>query len=399
MISVIVPIYNVAKYLEQCIKSICRQTYKNLEIILVDDGSNDGSEKICDMYQQRDNRIAVIHKDNRGLVSARKTGLAASHGRYIAYVDGDDWIEDTMYERLRQCLVESDADISMCGRYEDTGEYTKAVYHGADQGKYDKKRMLEYIYPKMIVNEVFFKWGIFPSVWDKLFKRECVEPFQNIVDERIRMGEDAVCTYPCLLNVENIYILHECLYHYRQTTGSMVKQIVDYDQEREQFHILYRTGMELFTRYQGIFDCREQWERYVLFLMIPRSDGLYNGFCENSWLFPFPKIKRGMKIVLYGAGTYGQRLYRYLKKSGFCEIILWVDKNFLEYRKMGLNVMSPEEIQIGLADQIAVAITYAEPRRALKYELVEKYGEAKVSLINEKVIFSMETKRCMGLLV
>lgn len=397
MISVIVPIYNVSQYLNKCIESICRQTYKDLEIILVDDGSDDGSEKICDSYLQKDARIVVIHKENGGLVSARKAGLAASHGRYIAYVDGDDWIEHTMYEKLLKCLLESDSDVSMCGRYEDTGAYAKPVYHGAEQGTYKKEQMIESIYPRMIVNEVFFKWGIFPGVWDKLFKRECLEKFQMKVDERIRMGEDAVCTYPCLLNVESIYVLHECLYHYRQTTNSMVKQIDDYEREREQFRILYRTGMEQFERYQNIFDCRQQWEKYVLFLMIPRSDGLYHGYSELSWLFPFPKVKKNMHIILYGAGTYGQRLYQYLKKSQFCNVVLWVDRNYAEFRKMGLDVVSPEEIQIDVVDQIVLAITYAEPKKLLYQELVSKFGKQKISLVDQELLFTTETKQAFGI--
>lgn len=398
MISVIVAVYNVENYLKQCIESICRQTYRDLEIILVDDGSSDGSGKICDLYQKEDARITVIHKVNGGLVSARKAGLRVSHGRYIAYLDGDDWIEDTMYERLMSCILKFDVDVAMCGRYEDIGKHSKAVYHGIGEGKYEKKQMSESIYPRMIVNKAFFKWGIFPGVWDKLFKRECIEPFQMEVDDRIQMGEDAVCVYPCLLNVKSIYILQECLYHYRQTVGSMVRQVPDYEQERMRFSILYQAGMKQFERYQHVFDCREQWEKYILFLMIPRADGLYRGFSELSWLFPFPKVKRGMRIVLYGAGIYGQRLYEYIKKTNFCESVLWVDGNYMVFQKMGLDVVPPNNIQIEMIDQIVVALSYAEPRTALYYELVEKYGSEKISVIDESVVFSTDTKRAFGIL-
>lgn len=397
MISIIVPIFNVEQYLPQCIESICHQTYKELEIILVDDGSNDNSGKICDLYEKNDPRIKVLHKKNEGLVSARKAGLQLSHGRYIAYVDGDDWIEDTMYERLLNCLLEFNVDVAMCGRYEDTGKYSKAVYHGIEEGKYDKERMIKSIYPRMIVNEVFFEWGIFPGVWDKLFKREYIEPFQMKVDERIQMGEDAVCTYPCLLNAESIYILHECFYHYRQTTNSMVKQTLNSDIERQKFKILYQTGMKQFERYKNIFDCREQWKKYVLFLMIPRSDSLYKGFSELSQLFPFSKVKRGMKISLYGAGTYGQRLYEYLKTEDFCKVIYWVDRNYIELQKMRLNVISPEEIQIDRVDQIVVALSYAKPRLELYQKLVEKYGKEKISVIDESMIFSQEAMKAFGI--
>lgn len=100
MISVIVPIYNVAVYLEQCMESILRQTYTELEIILVDDGSTDGCYQICEEYKKKDSRVVVLHKENGGLVSARKAGIQAATGNYIAWVDGDDWIEPDMYERM-----------------------------------------------------------------------------------------------------------------------------------------------------------------------------------------------------------------------------------------------------------------------------------------------------------
>ena len=397
MISVIVTVYNEEKYLKQCMESICGQTYGNLEIIIVNDGSTDQSAKICDAFAGKDSRITVIHKENGGPVSARKAGLSSAHGRYITFIDGDDWIEDTMYEKLLKCLEEYHTDVAMCGRYEDTGNISKAIMQGVPQGKYDKKLMKKTVYPNMIVNQDFFEWGISPSECDKLFRRECIESFQMDEDERIRMGDDAVCTFPCLLNVESIYVLEECLYHYRQTTDSLVKTICNYNLERQQFRIMYQAGKERFTLYQNIYDCRKQWEMYVLFLMIPRSDGLYEGFSNLDYLFPYPKVKKGIRIVLYGAGTYGQRLYKYLKRSGFCEVILWVDRNYKEFQKMGLEVMPPDRIPFECVDQIVVAITYAKPKRALYQELVRKYGEEKISVIDEELILSEDSKRAFGI--
>lgn len=102
MISIIVPVYNVEKYLERCIESIVNQTYKDIEIILVDDGSPDNCPVICDRYAEKDNRIKVIHKQNGGLINARKSGLEIAQGDYIGFVDSDDWIEPEMYEYFAQ---------------------------------------------------------------------------------------------------------------------------------------------------------------------------------------------------------------------------------------------------------------------------------------------------------
>ena len=249
-ISIIIPVYNTEEYLRQCLDSVLLQTFRDIEIICVDDGSTDSSPQILDSYKAHDSRIKVIHKENTGLVAARKTGLAAATGKYIGYVDSDDWIEPMMYEKLYKLVSKQTVDVAMCGRYEESENYRKAVYHGFDEGRYEKKALCNIIYPNMIVNKYFFEWGIFPGVWDKLFHRECLEKFQMSVDERLRMGEDAACVYPCLLQVDSIYILHECLYHYRQTDSSMVKSITDMELERQRFHLLYHSVLNVISKYK-----------------------------------------------------------------------------------------------------------------------------------------------------
>lgn len=399
MLSVIVPIYNVRPYLRQCIESICNQTYRDLEIILVDDGSCDGSSEICDQYETMDNRIVVLHKENEGLVKARKSGLQISRGEYIAYVDGDDWIEPEMLERLYSIMTENNVDIVMCGHYIDTGNISKEAYHDVPDGHYGKKQLIEKIYPEMIVGRAFFDWKIYPALWDKLFKRERIMPYQMEVDDRLKMGEDAACTYPALLNADNIYILHECLYHYRQTTTSMVKNIQSHTEERAQFQLLYDSVDKSFGENKDIFDLREQWLKYVLFLMIPRSDGLYRGYDRLGFLFPFRNVHKGSDIILYGAGTYGQRLYYYLKKTGFCNIILWLDRNYTELRKMGLDVENPSKLQESECSIVVIANTYERSRKELYQVLSEKYPSKEICMIDEQLIFSAETKEAFGLTV
>ena len=114
LISIIVPIYNVKSYLRKCVNSVCSQTLKNLEIILVDDGSNDGSEVICDELKKKDKRILVIHQENAGESAARNTGLFYAKGKYIGFIDSDDYIETNMFEELYKSLLCNKADISMC---------------------------------------------------------------------------------------------------------------------------------------------------------------------------------------------------------------------------------------------------------------------------------------------
>lgn len=397
MISIIIPVYNAKEYLADCIEGILAQSFTDFELILVDDGSTDGSHRICDDYQKKDSRVIAIHKGNGGSANARNIGLQVSQGQYIAYVDADDWIEPDMYERMYQKLMEQDVDIVMCGRYEDVGDISKRVYHGIPEGRYGKEEMLRAVYPQMISKGDFFEYGILPVIWDKLFRRECLERFQLAVDERIVMGEDAACVYPCLLNADSIYVMQECLYHYRQSTTSIIKQVPDKNLEREQFHILHKTVHGSLSRYASTYDLRPQWESFMLFLMLPRADGLYEGFDELGYLFPFPKVRKGSRIVLYGAGTYGQRLHRYLERTGFCQLAAWVDRDYIQYQSMNLQVESPEVIPERQYDAIVIAIVFGKPRNALYQELIQKYPKEKISVPDEGVLFSSESRKAFGL--
>lgn len=398
LISVIVPIFNVEMYLHQCVDSIVAQSYTNLEIILVDDGSTDNSASICDEYAVKDKRVRVIHKPNEGLVRARKDGLMIAGGDFIAYVDGDDWIEPSMIKRLYDTMVEEKVDLTMCGRYEDTGDVHKPVYHGIQEGRYDKQALIRKVYPNMIVNGAFFEWGLFPGVWDKLFKREKLEKFQMIVEDCVTMGEDAVCTYPCLLNADSIYVIHECLYHYRQTRLSMVKRKEDKDTQRKRFRVLYNSGLKIFERYKDIYDLREQWKEYLLFLMVPRAEELFIGIEKLNYLFPFKNVKKGSNIILYGMGIFGQNLYRYIERTGFCNVLICVDKNYEELRKQGVAAEAPDAIINYEYDAIVVANSFASVRNAVYRDLTSKYPGQKVQVLDEGLIKCNETLRAFGLI-
>lgn len=397
MISIIVPVYNVEPYLRQCLDSILCQTERNIEVICVDDGSTDASARILDAYAAADSRVQVIHKENSGLVSARKVGLKAAIGEYIGYVDSDDWIEPDMYERLLTALIREGADVSMCGRFEDTGERCREVRHGFAAATYDKRALTEKIYPGMIVNGAFFEWGIFPGMTDKLFKRECLEPFQMAVDERITMGEDAVCTYPALLHVKCICILDECLYHYRQNPSSIVRQKANAEIERQRFRLLYQVGLRELERGKAIYDLTSQWKEYLLFLMVPRADALLDGIEKLDYLFPFPGVKRGSEIILYGMGTYGQRLHRFLEESGFCHVVACADRNYEELNRIGMDVISPERMADYDCDVIVAANSFAGVRQEIERELTERFPQKKVYVINEDLIKSEEIIRRFGL--
>lgn len=224
-LSIIVPIYNVRNFLETCVESILAQTFTDFELILVDDGSTDGSGEMCDRFAERDGRISVIHKENGGVVSARKTGIQAACGKYAGYVDGDDWIEKTMYEEMVAYMDKYNCDLVMCDVEHNTASKplsTGGIHLGIGGGYYDRQRLQNEIFPKMIYAGEFYKFGVYPVIWNKLYRREKLIQFQLAVFDNINIGEDAACVYPYIFNSDSLYFMeNSSLYHYRHSRNQM----------------------------------------------------------------------------------------------------------------------------------------------------------------------------------
>ena len=155
-VSIIVPVYNTAEYLPQCLDSIINQTFRDIEIICVNDGSTDNSLEILKSYAEKDGRIRIINKANGGLVSARKAGATVAQSEYIAFVDSDDWLELNALECMYDAMKREKVDCVMCNHYADDGNKSRKVAHGFAAGRYDKDDLRQIVYPRMIVNGEFF---------------------------------------------------------------------------------------------------------------------------------------------------------------------------------------------------------------------------------------------------
>ena len=216
-ISVIVPVYNVEALLERCIDSIVNQKKKNLEIILVDDGATDGSGKICDEYAGKDERIRVIHKENGGLTSAWKAGVSAAKGRYLGFVDSDDWIEAGMYEKMWESACKYNSDMVVCGLvfdYEDTS-IPKRNEISTFKKEYYSRKELEEIFPTLINDGRFFGRTLQPARVTKLYRRELVEQNMDLCREEVTVGEDMQLTLPVMLDAKSMSVVKDIYpYHY-----------------------------------------------------------------------------------------------------------------------------------------------------------------------------------------
>lgn len=222
-ISVIVPIYNVEKYLKNCIESVINQSFSDFELILVDDGSKDRSGEICDKYSKTDKRIKVIHKENGGLVSARQAGIKLAAGDYIFNLDGDDSIESDAFETAYDIIKNTGADIiSFSYRQCRQNECDDIITDPVSEGLYEKKDIKEHIFPRLLTNSNMEHMTYFLS--GKIVKRELLEKHQLAVSTEISLGEDLCCTFPCYLQAEKVYISKKAVYLYTERNDSLSKE-------------------------------------------------------------------------------------------------------------------------------------------------------------------------------
>ena len=359
LISVIVPIFNIERYVGICIESIINQTYANLEIILVNDGSPDRCGEICDLYAKKDSRIKVIHKENGGLVSARKAGIQVAHGDYSTYVDGDDWLEKDYYKQLVQKA--NDADVIISGHRRMLFEQVVDMPVRFTPGEYEGEA-LDSIRKEMISYGDFFKVGVSTYVWNKLFKTNLLRKYQLLVDDSITIGEDAAVVYPILNECKKIVFTNTLGYRYRQREDSMLKKSKPFVKEIDGLRKLHSYLLS-FASSDNRFEYRRQINDLILGICIIRSGGIKS---NGKVVLPFNIDFEGKTVAIYSAGTFGQQLVNRINENHYCNIISWVDQDYWEYRRCCLDVDSVESLSTKDFDYLLIATVDGEYAKALK---------------------------------
>lgn len=276
MISIIIPVYNVSQYLNECIQSVINQSYQNFECILIDDGSSDGSEIICDQWTQHDNRIRVIHQPNQGVSKARNKGIAEAQGEYIAFIDSDDWIDSNYLNTLLRPIEESNVDLVVCGLQQHYSNetfknysYKTGIIHIERQ---DTKAFTD-------INKKFLLFG--PVI--KLYKRTIIQTHNIHFPPEYTYGEDLLFNYNYLEYVKAIYIIDQCLYHYRiigSGTLSSIKRINQFEIDYAQWNIL-----------KDFFYKKNLWNDYSISYLYHRL-----WWCMYDAIFAFPERLKGKSI-------------------------------------------------------------------------------------------------------
>lgn len=378
-VSVIIPIFNVEEYLRKCIESVLRQTLKEIEIVCVDDGSTDNSNIICDEYAKLDSRVKVIHKYNGGLVSARKEGLKIAKGEYIGYVDGDDWIDPEMYEKLyeKACAFKADVVCSGIEYMRDSGcskEIDKlpvGIYFRSD------KRICNHLYD---IDKR--KRMIGCALYSKLYKRKEFYDFQMNVDNSLVIGEDLACTYPFLVNASVVYITDFVFYHYRRRKNSLTKiKRYEYIGDVNKILLALRNS---FMKHERAKILLKQLDYIIFELLIEGGYFYLDSNIKKTYKFPYDKVKKDSRIVLYGAGKVGVSYYEQIQESKFCDIILWVDKNYMNLCFLNKDVKNVEKIKKNDFDKILIAMENTDIAEKIKNELEKDFPELKYKFIVHK---------------
>lgn len=317
-ISVIVPVYNVEKYLKRCVESIIAQTYRNIEIILVNDGSTDNSPKICDEFALMDSRIKVIHKKNEGVSAARNTGIVISTGQFIAFCDSDDWLDVDMLSYLYQLMKKTSCEIASC-----------PVWYDYDDKKRNSSELLnkEKIYnAKEAIIELHKGRYLHHWVWNNLFKRELIE--KQRFSCKLSLGEDYVFMCKALDKCNGIIVGSKPKYHYFQRQSSVCnagytyknyQSLLMYNQYRKYF-------IEKYPEYVNIFDAHFILEEMAVITAMIKNDKfnrsiikqiqshikrhLREYFSENSVSFYY---KVSAFLIVYSLNSF-KVIYKLIKK-------------------------------------------------------------------------------------
>jgi glycosyltransferase involved in cell wall biosynthesis/biotin carboxylase len=344
LISVVVPIYNLDAYLYQCVHSIAQQTYRNIEIILVDDGSTDNALEICEFFRKSDARVRVIAKPNGGLVSARKAGLNAATGKYIFYVDGDDWINHDCIENYYKLACTYDVDIVL-GDYkrEFLGNFV-TIRNSIASGYYNRNRIESKLLPSMISHGSFFNHGLKTYSWGKLYKRSAIIDLQNQVPDGIMIAEDAALVYPAIYKSNSIYISDIALCNYRQRPNSILKSTNFDNQEIARIAAAFQYLANALDSNHSQFGFEHQLQAYFAAIVTIRMGGFLGSMEMYDKFKIFGEIPLGARLALYNSGSFGQHAYKHIQQNGLFSLVGWFDKDYKENNILKMQVSNPEDL-------------------------------------------------------
>ena len=273
---------------------------------------------------------------NQGVVKARKTGVEAATGDFIGWADADDWMESGYIEGLVRLQEESNADIVAATHFHDIGSDSRLIKNGVDTGIYDVKQLL----PVMLYTGEFFEYGITPQLYTKLFRADILKKTQFMVADNIIAGDDAAVVYPSLLMAEKVCVSNITGYHYVQHPASITK--TGFSDEPARIRMLIEYLNDIFRK-AGVSEwMNHQLATYENYMLALRQIDIFDAADSEKILVPYGGFRENDRLVIYGAGVLGQKIYHYLEADGRVKLTGWLDKNYEVYRKQGFGVDSSD---------------------------------------------------------
>lgn len=321
-LSVIVPVYNVESYINRGINSLLGQSYTNLEIILVDDGSTDNSGVICDEYAKNDERIIVVHKTNEGIVSARQTGISMASGEYSVNFDPDDWIESDAYEEAMKIVCEYEPDVYAFGMVKEYGEIVEKHPVRITEGYHTREGFWKE-FCGIVSSDYFFSQPMIMAQWDKIVKTNLFKKFELICPRFLKKNVDDAVVFPLLLEMKDIYIDSRCWYHYCVRNGSILWETKNGDLERVFSLALHFLNTYNLSQYKDESKTQFLLYKLVHHMMLDVPELFINDDCCSI----YPKVKKNSKVIVYGKGVFANRLILRFKEKNFVEVVDNIDSS------------------------------------------------------------------------
>ena len=380
-LGIVVPAYNGEEYISQCIESILGQSYKNIVLVVVDDGSTDNTLSIAQKYEGIHRNMFIISQENSGLIKARLAGIRALEDcRYVTFVDSDDWIDEQMYEDLMALMLHYDSDLICSGIY----RYYYDVYiveqcDKIEEGYFDLKN------GEISVADFFEYRGkekstsVDASLCTKIFRRDkLLEVYEKAENLNIIYGEDAAITYPYIMLCESVYCTRKAYYYHR-----IKKEIASYAKGEDYFEKLVRFYNHLLKRFKEDeihFPMLLEELDYCFIHGAEFRKTLYETNCrsDNHYLFPFGKVIRGSDIVIYGMGNVGRGYIEQIQKTEYCNIVATVDR----YNEMA-ELHTLADIKKLKFDRVIIAITDEKLKRQIVKDMIDMCGILEEKIVDE----------------
>lgn len=374
LVSIIVTAYNVSKYIDECLYSICQQQYENIEVIVVDDGSTDGTGVICDHYANRDNRFRVIHQKNQGRVLARALGVKVAKGNYIGFIDGDDWIEPELYKYLIGIVQKYAVDMVASGYINDDNGICNVVEEPLEERAYKTPEEIDYVLANFLFNEDGKTRGMIWSQYSKLYKKNILKRIMDKVPSEMQFSEDCLLNILYILEAKSIYIGKAAYYHYRIHDESTVQRLCE--EYLGQVNILFIELKKIFKAHKNHKALLKQLDKLTAMTAIRglnQKIGL-SGSTYIPWYMFDASGLEGKRVILYGAGAVGKDYCFQIQKQSGIKLVLWVDQRYQRYINEGFDVSDVAMIPDLEFDRILIGVKSEDLAKKITNELFMKYS-------------------------